>query len=108
VTELGEFAMWIAIGAGQVAFWFALSPVIKAFAGRIAGRGAGGQRFEELEARLTSLEERGLTTGEAELQHTRLAELEERMDFTERMLSRPGTAPPPDARHSAAHQSPRG
>ena len=32
MSEAGEFAMWLAIGAGQIAFWYALSPLIRAFA----------------------------------------------------------------------------
>ena len=83
MTEAGEFAMWLAIGAGQVAAWIALSPIIRALADRIARRGGGGQ----LEARVAELEQRALTTGETEAQFARLAELEERIDFAERLLA---------------------
>jgi hypothetical protein len=85
----GEFAMWIAIGAGQIAFWIAMTPIIKAFAERISRRGGGppAERIEQLEARLAALEGRSPNTGEVDLQHERLAELEERLDFTERMLT---------------------
>ena len=38
MTELGEFAMWLAIGAGQVAFWIAMYPIITSLADRIRGR----------------------------------------------------------------------
>ena len=86
MTEGGEFAMWLAIGAGQIAAWIALSPVIRALADRIARRGGGG----ELEARIADLEQRALTTGETEAQLTRLAELEERIDFAERLLAQRG------------------
>ena len=86
MTELGEFAMWMAIGAGQIAAWFAVSPVIKALAERIARKGQH-PAVEELEARLSAIEQRGLTTGEIELQQSRLAELEERLDFAERLLT---------------------
>ena len=82
--------MWLAIGAGQIAFWIAMTPIIKAFAERIS-RGKGGgpaaERLEHLEARLAAIEGRSPNTGEVELQHARLAELEERLDFTERMLT---------------------
>ena len=83
MTEAGEFAMWLAIGAGQVAAWIALSPIIRALADRIARRGGGGQ----LEARVAELEQRALTTGETEAQFARLAELEERIDFAEQLLA---------------------
>lgn len=83
MTEGGEFAMWLAVGAGQIAAWIALSPVIRALADRIARRGGGG----DLEARVAELEQRALTTGETEAQFLRLAELEERIDFAERLLA---------------------
>jgi hypothetical protein len=83
MTEAGEFAMWLAIGAGQVAAWAALSPIIRALADRIARRGGGGA----LEARVVDLEQRALTTGETEAHFARIAELEERLDFAERLLA---------------------
>lgn len=92
MSGAGEFAMWLAVAAGQVAFWWAISPLIRALADRIARRGPGGERWELLEARLSALEQRNLTTGEVELQQQRLAELEERVDFAERLLTHPGTA----------------
>lgn len=87
--------MWLAIGAGQIAFWFAMSPLIKAFAERISRRGGGAsaERLEHIDARLASLEGRSPNTGEVELQHERLAELEERLDFTERMLTQQAGVP---------------
>lgn len=91
MSESGEFAMWLAVGAGQLAFWWAMSPLIRAFADRIARRGAGGERLELLEARLSALEQRNPTTGEVELQQQRLAELEERVDFAERILTHHGS-----------------
>lgn len=87
MSDIGEFAMWLAIGAGQVAFWLAVSPIIRAFADRIARRGAGGERLELMEARLAALEHRTPDTGEVELERSRLAELEERLDFAERVLT---------------------
>ena len=84
----GEFAMWLAIGAGQLAFWWAVSPLIRAFADRSARKGGPSmERLEQLESRLVSLEGRSPNTGEVEVQHERLAELEERLDFAERMLT---------------------
>ncbi len=84
----GEFAMWLAIGAGQIAFWIAMSPLIKAFAERISRKGGpSAERIEQLEARLAAIEGRSPITGEVELQQERLAELEERVDFAERLLT---------------------
>lgn len=93
MTESGEFAMWLAIGAGQVAFWTVLSPVFKALADRIRRKGMpAGDRLEELQDRLAALEQRSPITGEVEAQMARLAELEERVDFAERMLTRQRSA----------------
>jgi len=93
MSEAGEFAMWLAIGVGQVAFWWALSPIFRAAADRIRSRGrpeiAGGEaRIADLEARLDRMEHRAPITGEVEAQDQRLAELEERLDFTERVLTK--------------------
>ena len=90
MSSAGEFAMWLAIGAGQIAFWWAVSPVLRAWADRIARRVPGHERLELLEARLAALEQRNPTTGEVEAQQARLAELEERVDFTERILTHHG------------------
>jgi len=90
----GAFAFWIAIGVGQVAFWAAMTPLIKAFARRIEGKGGSeDERMLALEARLEDLEHRGMTSGEVEVQFARLAEVEERLDFAERVL----------INHDAAH-----
>jgi len=85
MTEGGEFAMWLAIGAGQIAAWVAVSPIIRALADRIGRRDGGGGA---LEARVAELEQRALTTGETEAHFARIAELEERLDFAERLLAR--------------------
>jgi hypothetical protein len=88
VSGEGEAAMWLAIGAGQIAFWIAMSPLIKAFAERISRKGGPStERIEQLEARLAAIEGRSPITGEVELQQERLAELEERVDFAERLLT---------------------
>lgn len=87
MTAIGEFGMWLAIGAGQMAFWWAMSPVIRALADRLRGHPA---LPDGLEARLEALEQRSPATGETDLVHQRLLELEERLDFAERLLARPG------------------
>lgn len=88
----GQFAMWLALGAGMVAFSIALSPIMQAWADRIRSKGrpeiAGGEaRIAELEARLERVEGRSPITGEVEAQYQRVAELEERLDFAERLLT---------------------
>ena len=85
MTEGGEFGMWLAIAVGQVAAWVAISPLIRALADRISRRGKVIPL--DLEARVAVLEQRGLTTGEVEAQYARFAELEERLDFAERLLA---------------------
>ncbi|MCL4864949.1 MAG: hypothetical protein KJZ47_03580 [Gemmatimonadales bacterium] len=85
--------MWIAIGMGQVAFWIAMYPLVSAWAERIKARGrpeiSGGEaRIAELEARLERMELRSPVTGEVDAQDQRLGELEERLDFAERLLTR--------------------
>jgi hypothetical protein len=93
---VGDFAFWIAIGAGQIAFWAAMTPLIKAFAKRVEGSGGSDdEHIAALEARLADIENRALTSGEVDNQFIRLAELEERVDFAERLLTqaRPGALP---------------
>lgn len=89
----GEFA-WIAslpppaivlLAGGTLAvIAIVLTPLVRALARRIEG-GGGRARQEELEA----LRERVAVLEEG---HVRLAELEERIDFSERMLARQGQA----------------
>ena len=43
--------------------------------------------LDALRARVEDLERRGLVSGEVESQYARLAELEERLDFAERLLA---------------------
>lgn len=80
----GAFAFWLMVGAGQIAFWWAMSPIMRAFADRIAGR---GRLPEDLDARLAALEARSPVTGETDAVYHRLVELEERVEFTERLLA---------------------
>lgn len=84
MTESGEFAMWLAVGVGQVAFWAAMYPLIRAWARRIEGRAIP----KALLARVEALETRGQATGEADLVAQHVLELEERLDFAERLLAR--------------------
>lgn len=84
---VGDFAFWLAIGGMGTSLFWVLAPVFKAVADRIASGGSGGERVAELEARLAELEHRGLTSGEVEQAYVRLAEMEERVEFAERMLT---------------------
>lgn len=91
MTELGEFAMWIAVGGGMVAFWLTVSPVFKAIAGRIERKGQPG--LSDLEQRIQALEDKRVTAENLVPAEHRLSELEERMDFAERLLAPHRVAP---------------
>ncbi len=92
----GDFAFWVAIGAGQIAFWAAMTPLIKAFAKRVEGRGGSDdEHVMALEARVADIENRALTSGEVDNEFLRLAELEERVDFAERLLTQAKSGAPP-------------
>jgi hypothetical protein len=82
MTEAGQFAMWLAIGGTCVGALTLLHPLVQAWARRIEAAGAS----RDVLARLDALERRGLDTGEADLTRQRLAELEDRLDFAERLL----------------------
>lgn len=82
-NSIGAFGFWLMVGAGQGAFWWAMSPIIKALAERMRGKVLPA----ELEARLQSLEARVPVTGETDAVYHRVDELEERLEFTERMLA---------------------
>ena len=87
MTELGEFAMYAAMGATSIAALIVISPIFKALANRISGVKASDEALQQVEARVAVLEDRGSVSGEVESQHARIAELEERLDFAERMLA---------------------
>ena len=79
MTELGEFAMFLAVGFTSLGLLF--GPIGTAVGKRISARrdpAPGAQELEELHARVAALE-----SG----QH-RLADVEERLDFAERLLAR--------------------
>jgi hypothetical protein len=75
MTEAGEFASMLALGAGLLGA--TLGPIGQAWGRRIEARIAGGAHPEELSQRIADLEACA----------QRVAELEERVDFAERMLS---------------------
>jgi hypothetical protein len=86
MSELGEFAMYMASGATAIAFLVVVSPIFRALAHRISGPETD-ESIRAVEGRLAALEERGSVSGEVEAQFVRIAELEERLEFTERMLA---------------------
>lgn len=89
MSELGQFAMFLAWGAAFVALL--LGPIGKAVAKRIAGKNAVGITTGEVNAeRVGELEHR---MADMELTQARIAELEERLDFAERMLASPAGEP---------------
>ena len=75
MTEGGEFASMLALGAGLLGA--TLGPIGQAWGRRIEARISGGPHSEELAQRVADLEACA----------QRVAELEERVDFAERMLS---------------------
>ena len=79
MSEAGEFAMFLAIGLASLGVFF--GPVAGAVARRISGRAGGGPdlqpELDELRSRVQELEQGQL----------RVQELEERVDFAERVLA---------------------
>lgn len=91
---IGAFGFWLMVGASTVAFWWAMAPIIRALADRIAAKGG---LPADLEARLQALESRSPVTGETDAVYHRLVELEERVEFAERLLAQArseGALPP--------------
>lgn len=86
----GQGWFWIAIGIINVAFWSAVAPVFKALADRIRG---GAEVPAGIEARLAALEAARPVTGETDAFYHRITDLEERLDFAERLLSQGGGEP---------------
>lgn len=83
---LSDLSFWAAIAVGQVAFWFAMRPLIRALADRVRRPVALG---EELEARIASLESGHPGTSDGEALRREVSALAERIDFAERLLSTP-------------------
>lgn len=71
--------VFLALLASTIILW----PVMRAFGRRVEGR---GQADPALRAEVEQLQHR---LGEIDHLHQRVAELEERIDFAERMLARP-------------------
>lgn len=90
MTELGEFAMYGAIGLMGIGIFF--GPIAKAIGRWIESKSTGGgaQRLHELESRVAELESMLQRTPPGGVPAERMAELEERLDFAERLLSQRG------------------
>jgi hypothetical protein len=89
MSGAGELAMFLAIGAAAVALLF--GPIGSALARRLGGRAELGDsqaEIEEMRARVTGeVEQLHTRLGEMDSLHARVLELEERVDFTERLLA---------------------
>jgi hypothetical protein len=84
MSGAGELAMFLAIGAAAVGLLF--GPIGSALARRLGGRPDPGDahvEIEEMSARVTA---------EVDDLRSRLAEVEERLDFAERLLAHGGPA----------------
>ena len=80
--DVGPPAIVMIVFLGLLATTIILWPVMRAFARRLEGKGASDPA---LHAEIEQLQHR---LGEVDGLHQRVAELEERIDFTERMLAR--------------------
>jgi hypothetical protein len=77
---------------GVPAFFMVMAPVARGLGRRLAGKTAGREELEAMQSELSELRElRGLPD--------RVAELEERLDFAERLLSRREGVELPGERH---------
>jgi hypothetical protein len=81
MTAAGELAMFLAIGAAAVGFLF--GPIGSALARRLGGR-------SDLSEIRNDIEEVRTVTAEVDDLRNRLAEVEERLDFAERLLTHEG------------------
>jgi hypothetical protein len=89
MTELGEFAMWMAYGMVGIGIFF--GPIAKSIGRWIESKSGGApKRVQELETRVAELESLLSRTPAEGVPAERVAELEERLDFAERLLSQRG------------------
>lgn len=89
---LAPFILVMTLALGGIGVLLARGPLGRALARRLAGT---RDKSDELAARVVELEQR---LAEADLDRQRMAELEERMDFAERLLAVGNTHPPKEIR----------
>lgn len=86
-----EYALLGIAGISAIAWLLFRGPVGRGIASLFDGGSEPDSltaaRLAELEARFAELEHRGLTSGEVEQAYARIADVEERVDFTERLLA---------------------
>lgn len=86
-------------GLGGLGWLIFRGPVGKALASMLEGHalpdGDAAQLIDDLHLRVAQLEQRGMVSGEVEQAYHRIAEMENRLDFTERLLTQanPGVLP---------------
>lgn len=90
MDTIGHFALFLSVGIMGAALF--LGPIGRGLARRIEGRRGDPEGLEELRARVADLESRSPVTGETDLVAQRLLELEERVDFAERLLTARGVS----------------
>lgn len=82
------------IALGGLAWLLLRGPVGRAIASMLEGsalpESEAAQLIDDLQHRIAQLEQRGMNSGEVEQAYQRLAEMESRLDFTERLLTRGG------------------
>lgn len=85
----------ISIGGAMGLFWVIFrGPVGKAIASMLEGDSQGDALTQaNVEARVAYLEQHNLSSGEVEAAFGRIAELEDRLDFTERLLAQAQNEP---------------
>jgi hypothetical protein len=84
-----EYLIGGLMGLGGLGWLLLRGPVGQALAAMLEGTSGDqlAQRVQELEQRLAETEHRAMTSGEVDQAYVRLGELEERLDFTERLLA---------------------
>lgn len=90
MDTIGHMALFLSVGIMGAALF--LGPIGRGLARRIEGRRGDPEGLEELRARVADLESRSPVTGETDLVAQRLLELEERVDFAERLLTARGVS----------------
>jgi hypothetical protein len=93
MSDAGQVAMFLALGAAAMGLF--LGPLGAALARRIGGPDDDeGRELDELRDRIHALE----------AQQDRVAEVESRLDFAERVLAQQPSALPPGARNDESIQ----